>query len=68
MGILFRAALGFCIAFYAHDSETARGWLQHAVVTPIEARCAEGLNLCGGRGTAKLLATASRSPVNAATR
>lgn len=46
MGIVFRAIIGFCIGFYAYDSQSARLWLEQAVIVPIEARCAQGLNIC----------------------
>jgi hypothetical protein len=62
MGMLFRAVVGFSIAFYAHDSQSALVWLDQTIIAPIEARCAEGLDLCGDRvreRTAAMLAGAS---------
>jgi len=48
MGLLFRALIGFSIAFYASDSVTARSLWGQYVVYPISARCAQGLNICDG--------------------
>ncbi len=61
MGMLFRAAVGFGLAFYAYDSTAARQWLNEAVVLPIEARCAEGLTLCEGRAAERLGASLNLS-------
>ncbi|MGY9107947.1 MAG: hypothetical protein ACKVG0_15740 [Alphaproteobacteria bacterium] len=48
MGLLFRALIGFSIAFYASDSVTARSLWGQYVVYPISARCAQGLTICDG--------------------
>lgn len=66
MGMLFRAVVGFSIAFYAHDSQSARVWLDQAIIAPIEARCAEGLNLCGESARDPMAAMLARASAGGA--
>jgi hypothetical protein len=47
MGVLFRASLGFAVAWCLVHPQDAASWAQAHFVAPIAAQCPEGLAHCG---------------------
>ena len=48
MGVLFRASLGFAIAFSMLQPRASRQWLDTALLDRLHSQCAAGLPLCDG--------------------